>query len=154
VMRPRRRQWSSRSHRSVRVVRRRAATLLALVPVLAVTPSIALAAPTSPLSPGLPAAPVQTQTATTPPLSVPGTSSSTDNGLSGSGAIAIAVGAVVVLGGISLFIWRDARRRAPVRHRSAVATAEAGGRAGSKTRAKPRKLSPAERRRRKRGRAR
>jgi hypothetical protein len=130
------------------------AALLVLAALVATTPSFALAAPTSPLSPGLPAAPVQTQTATTPQLSIPSTSSSTDNGLSGSGAIAIALGAVVVLGGISLFIWRDARRRAPVRHRSAVATADAGGRAGSKTRAKPRKLSPAERRRRKRGRAR
>jgi hypothetical protein len=135
-------------------VSRRAVALLLLVPMVAVTPSIALAAPTSPLSPGLPAAPVQTQTAPTPALSIPSTSSSNDNGLSGSGAIAIATGGVVVLGGISLFIWRDARRRAPVRHRSAVATADAGGRAGSKTRGKPRKLSAAERRRRKRGRAR
>jgi hypothetical protein len=128
--------------------------LLVIVPIVAVSPSIAFAAATSPLSPGLPAAPAQTQTATTPSISIPSTSSSSNNGLSGSSAIAIALGAIVVLGGISLFIWRDARRRAPVRHRSAVATAEAGGRPGSKTRAKPRKLSPAERRRRKRGRAR
>jgi hypothetical protein len=67
--------------------------------------------------------------------------------------VAIAVGALVLLGGISFFIWYDARRRAPVRHRAA-ATAGEGGRPGSKTRTKPRKLSPAERRRRKRGRAR
>jgi hypothetical protein len=58
-----------------------------------------------------------------------------------------------VLTGISLFIWRDARRRAPVRHRAAEA-ADASSRAAAKQRAKPRKLSPAERRRRKRGRAR
>jgi hypothetical protein len=59
-----------------------------------------------------------------------------------------------VLTGISLFIWRDARRRAPVRHRAAGEAANAGSRAAAKQRAKPRKLSPAERRRRKRGRAR
>jgi hypothetical protein len=65
----------------------------------------------------------------------------------------IVVGAIVVLGGIALFIWRDARRRAPVR------TAEAGvggtgRRAGSKAAPKPRKLSAAERKRRKRGKSR
>jgi hypothetical protein len=59
-----------------------------------------------------------------------------------------------VLGGISFFIWRDARRRAPTRARPAGALAAEGRRQGSKQRAKPRKLSPAERRRRKRGRAR
>ncbi len=116
-------------------------------------PGTALAAtPTNPLTPGLPASPVQTQTATTPAITLGGTTAATDTGLSGTGAIAIAVGAMLVLGGISFYIWRDARRRAPVRHR--VAEAGAGGRAGSKTRAKQRKLSPAERRRRKRGRAR
>ena len=58
----------------------------------------------------------------------------------------------MLIGGISFFIWRDARRRAPVRH--AHATAGVGGRAGSKRPIKPRKLSAAERRRRKRGKAR
>jgi hypothetical protein len=76
--------------------------------------------------------------------------------LSGTGAAAIAVGAIIVLGGIALFIWHDARKRAPLRRRAATAAAGAEGRAhpGSKARPKPRKLSPAERRRRKRGRAR
>jgi hypothetical protein len=69
--------------------------------------------------------------------------------VSGTGIAAIAVGAIVILIGISFFIWRDARRRAPVKH--GVVTATAGG---SKPRPKPRKLSPQERRRRKRGRAR
>jgi hypothetical protein len=58
-----------------------------------------------------------------------------------------------VLGGISFYIWRDARRRAPARTRGVAAVGE-GRRVGSKQRAKPRKLSPAERKRRKRGRAR
>jgi hypothetical protein len=68
--------------------------------------------------------------------------------------IAIAIGAIALLAGISYFIWRDARRRAPVRHHAAHATAGAGARSGSKRPMKPRKLSPAERRRRKRGKAR
>jgi hypothetical protein len=61
------------------------------------------------------------------------------------------VGAIVVLGGIAFFIWRDARRRAPVKA-GAVGT-DGRGRTGSKPPPKPRKLSPAERKRRKRGRA-
>jgi hypothetical protein len=82
-----------------------------------------------------------------------GTTAGSSTGLSGSSAIAIAIGAVVVLSGISLFIWRDARRRAPVRRRAEAAAGGSGGRPGSKPRSKPRKLSPQERRRRKRGRA-
>jgi predicted PurR-regulated permease PerM len=98
----------------------------------------------------------QPQIATTPTQTAPAIANSTTNSagsssLSGNSAIVIAVGALVVLGLISFFIWRDARRRAPV-------TSGAGGfdvkRSGSKAPPKPRKLSPAERRRRKRGRAR
>jgi hypothetical protein len=81
------------------------------------------------------------------------TGTSSPGGLSGGGTAAIAIGALVLLGGISFFIWRDARRRAPVRAAAAGADV-AGGRQGSKPKPKPRKLSPAERRRRKRGRAR
>ncbi|MBV8429623.1 MAG: hypothetical protein JO244_00550 [Solirubrobacterales bacterium] len=107
---------------------------------------------TNPFSPGLPVAPATTPTASTPTV-VPTTTSTTGgNSLGGGGVVAIAVGALVLLGGISLFIWRDARRRAPVRH--AHGDLGIGARTGSKPRAKPRKLSPAERRRRKRGRAR
>jgi hypothetical protein len=57
---------------------------------------------------------------------------------------------VVVLGGIALFIWRDARRRAPQRGGEGYEIR----RSGSKRPPKQRKLSPAERKRRKRGRAR
>jgi hypothetical protein len=71
--------------------------------------------------------------------------------LSGDGALAIVIGAIVVLGGISFYIWRDARRRAPAR--TADALGGTGRRAGSKPPSKPRKLSAAERKRRKRGRA-
>jgi hypothetical protein len=85
---------------------------------------------------------------------VPSTSpnGSSGAGLSGTDAILIAGGVVIVLSGISFYIWRDARRRAPAR--AAAVTAGVGSRGGSKPRSKPRKLSPAERRRRKRGRAR
>jgi hypothetical protein len=73
---------------------------------------------------------------------------------SGSSAIIIAIGALVVLGGIAVYIARDARRRAPKGHRLTAPIDAEGRRAGSKPRPKPRKLSQAEKRRRKRGRAR
>jgi hypothetical protein len=128
--------------------------LLASLALAVALPSSAVAqgATTSPFSP-LPPATGPTPTTTTPTVTTATTASTTGSGLSSSDAIAIAIGALVVLGGISFFIWRDARRRAPVRRRAAVATAGEGARSGSKPRTKPRKLSPAERRRRKRGRA-
>jgi len=110
----------------------------------------------NPFSPGLPqnqgSIPAQTQTQA--PLVVPTSSSGSSSGISGASAAAIGIGALLVLGGISFFIWRDARKRAPVRHHAAHATAGAGARSGSKRPPKPRKLSRAERKRRKRGRAR
>jgi hypothetical protein len=78
--------------------------------------------------------------------------STSGGGLSGTDGVLIGIGALLVLGGISFYIWRDARKRAPVRQRAAAATA--GGSAAARQRQKGRKLSPAERRRRKRGRAR
>lgn len=128
----------------------------ALAAGLLAVPGAALAqgGASNPFAPGLPvpngAAPT---TSAPPPIVAPTTtSSSSGSGLSGSAAVVIAIGAIVLLGGISFFIWRDARRRAPVRH--AHATAGLGARSGSKRPVKPRKLSPAERRRRRRGRAR
>jgi hypothetical protein len=129
-----------------------AATALAL-PAFAF-PGLALAQGTAnPLSPGLPQPSVSLPTTTAPTVTATSTSSGSGSGFSGSSAIIIAIGAFVVLGGISLFIWRDARRRAPARHRMDTRVAE-GGRAATKRPQKPRKLSPAERKRRKRGRAR
>jgi hypothetical protein len=131
------------------------AALLALPSAAVAAGSTNPLSPNNPLSPGIPQSPASTPTTTTPPILNPTTTSSSDSGLSGSSAAAIAIGAIVILGGISMFIWRDARRRAPVRDRAAgLAAAGADGRSGSKQRAKQRKLSPAERRRRKRGRAR
>lgn len=123
--------------------------------LLLALPSAATAQAGNPLSPGLPNQGATPTTTTAPALPTTSTTSTAgDSGLSGGGVLAIAIGALVILGGISLFIWRDARRRAPVRTRPASEGAGANGRSGSKQRAKPRKLSPAERRRRKRGRAR
>jgi hypothetical protein len=108
----------------------------------------------NPLSPGLPASPAQTPTSTSPaPAVVSTTSSSSSTGIGGGTALAIVLGAVLLIGGIAFFIWRDARRRAPA-HAADGAAAAGRSKPGSKAKPKPRKLSPAERRRRKRGRAR
>ena len=95
--------------------------------------------------------PAPTTTTTTPTVTTSGTSTS-GGGFTGTDGVLIGLGALLVLGGISFFIWHDARKRAPVRHRAAAATAGASG--SARQRQKPRKLSPAERKRRKRGRAR
>jgi len=131
-----------------------------IVPALLVGAAIALPAAagaqtaSNPLSPGFPQPSVsaQTSTAATQTIQTNATAGS-GGGFSGSSAIIIAIGAIVVLGGISFFIWRDARRRAPKGHRLTAPIDAEGRRAGSKPRPKPRKLSPAEKRRRKRGRA-
>ncbi len=121
---------------------------------LALSPAVALAqGPSNPLSPGLPQAPVTTPTATAPTIIQNTTTTAGGSGLGGGAAIGIAIGAIVLLVGISYFIWRDSRRRAPIKHHAAHGDAGVGARSGSKRPPKPRKLSPAERRRRKRGRA-
>jgi hypothetical protein len=144
-----------RAGRSTRVIALLCATaLLGALPAIALgagsTSTVAPALPdsTSPFSPGVPATPVPTTT--TPVVST--SSSSSGGGLSGESALFIAIGALIVLGGIAYFIWHDARRHAPVSATDLSVTA--GGRSGSKAPPKSRKLSAAERRRRKRGRAR
>jgi hypothetical protein len=135
----------------------RAGSLLALFALLALPSAVLAQSPGNPLAPGVPVSPAPTATSTTATV-VTAVSSSTSSGtgLSGSGAIIIALGAVVVLSGISFYIWRDARRRAPIRHHGPAMTSgrEDGRELPGSKRTKPRKLSPAERRRRKRGRAR
>jgi hypothetical protein len=120
----------------------------------AVPGTAAAAPPPNPLSPGLPVPTGPAPPTTTTPAPVPSQSNPSSpggSGLSGATAVVISLGAIALIAGIAFFIWHDARRRAPVRH--AHATAESG-RSGSKRPINPRKLSPAERRRRKRGRAR
>jgi hypothetical protein len=155
---------------------RRVFVVFWVVSVLSALPSVALAATSTsttpavgapgsnplgnPITPGIPqsqATTPTTTTATTATTGNTGTSTSGGSGLSGSDALVIVGFAGVLLVGVSFFIWRDARRRAPVRARAAAAGGADGmngRRTGSKQRGKPRKLSPAERRRRKRGRAR
>ena len=129
------------------------ATTAATPAATAVTPSLG-GQSSNPLSPGFPQPSVSIPTTTTAVPTVSGTTNAgSGSGLTGNSAIIIAIGALIVLGGISFYIWRDARRRAPVRAHAAGPIDE-GRRAGSKQRPKPRKLSPAERKRRKRGRAR
>jgi len=109
---------------------------------------------TSPLSPGIPASPAPPTTSAPPTIVSPSsTTSSGSSSISSNSVLIIAVGAVVVLAGISFFIWRDARRRAPVKAGGGDLGLD-GRRAGSKAPPKSRKLSQAEKRRRKRGRAR
>ena len=115
--------------------------------------SIPLPGATNPLSPGLPVTPTAAPTQSTPTVTAPTTTTPGSSGLSGGAAIGIAIGAIVLLTGISFFIWRDARRRAPVKAH-AHGDPNVNVRSGSKRAPKPRKLSPAERRRRKRGKAR
>ena len=127
----------------------------------ATSPAATATAPVSPspsaggsLGGGLtsPGAIPTTTTAAPTVISTATASTSGASGLSGNSAIAIAIGAFVVLGGISYFIWRDARRRAPVAARAA-AERERQNVPGSRAPPKARKLSAAERKRRKRGRA-
>jgi hypothetical protein len=126
--------------------------VVALVGAMMAMPGVARAqaGPGNPFTPGLPQNTGSVATTTT---SAPGapltTTTAGSSSVSGGGIAAIAAGALVILLGISFFIWRDARRRAPVKQGMVAATA-----GGSKPRPKPRKLSPQERRRRKRGRAR
>lgn len=101
---------------------------------------------------GFPAPPVVT-TSSTPTVLNTSTGTAGSSSFSSTSALIIVIGAVLILGGISFFIWRDARRRAPVRETAGVPGGDGRSKPGSKSAPKPRKLSPAERRRRKRGRA-
>ena len=134
------------------MTRRVAALLPVALTLSALAPALALAQ-SSPLSPTLPA--ISTPATPTSTATVPVTTTSSSGGsVSGEDAIVIALGAILLLAGISFFIWRDARRRAPSRGGRAMTAADGPTVRGTKPRPKPRKPSPAERRRRKRGRAR
>ena len=131
-------------------VKVRTATTAVNVP--GTTSAVNVPGTTSPFSPGVPVTPLSTTSSTTT-AAVTSTSTTGSGGLSGTDAILIAVGALVVLIGVSFFIWRDARRHAPVKQGTDPVSLD-GGRRATKATPKPRKLSPAERKRRKRGRAR
>ena len=124
------------------------------------TPSLSPSGSTTPFSPGLPQPGASTPTSSSPARVITNgaTAGSGSSGLSGSGIALVVVGALILLVGIAFFIWYDARRRAPVKSGAHAAGGPGGDERratpGSKRPTKPRKLSPAERRRRKRGRAR
>jgi predicted PurR-regulated permease PerM len=82
------------------------------------------------------------------------TTSSGSGGLSGSGALVIGLVAFGLLAGIVFFVFRDSRRHATARTHSVGAGLPGHTPGGSKAAHKTRKLSAAERKRRKRGRAR
>jgi uncharacterized membrane protein len=131
--------------------------LAALIGAALALPAAAVAQTGSnPLAPGFPqpTVSVPTTSTTVAPTVQTTTTAGSGSGFSGNSTFIIAIAAIVVLGGISFFIWRDARRRAPTKSRAWAPGLEEGQRKGTKARAKPRKLSAAERRRRKRGRAR
>jgi hypothetical protein len=134
---------------------RRAAALVSVAVLLgALVPASALAqSPSNPLSPVLPelSTPTSTPTTTVAPVQ---TTSTTGSGLTSADAFVIAIGAGGLLIGISFFIWRDARRRAPTRGHNVTTAGTTSRAATKKPPPKSRKPSPAERRRRKRGRAR
>jgi hypothetical protein len=96
------------------------------------------------------------QTQPTPVVVPPATSTSTSSGgLSGLDAVLIAVIALLVLAGIAFYVWRDARGAvSSIGHHASDDSMFARQHAGSKKPQKSRKPKPAERKRRKRGRAR
>jgi hypothetical protein len=86
---------------------------------------------------------------------VASTSSTSSSGLSSSSAFIIGLIGVLVLGGISFYIWRLARSDAnALGHHASDDGMFVSSHAGSKPPRKSRKPSAAERKRRKRGRAR
>jgi hypothetical protein len=95
--------------------------------------------------------------ATTPAVTTatPVTTTSTSGGLSSFDGIVIIVVVALLLGGVAFWIWYDARGAvARVGHGKDDAMFGQRAHAGSKTPHKQRKLTPAERKRRKRGRSR
>jgi hypothetical protein len=111
-----------------------------------------------PLSPGLSTPGTPTPTTATQTQTQSAISTTTTSGGGGSigqtSILGIVIGAVVVIGGVCFYIFRDAGRRTAARGRRADAAALPPEKSvpGSK-RVKPRKLSAQERKRRKRGRA-
>jgi len=101
-----------------------------------------------------PPTPAPTQTQAVTPVAT--TAGSAGGSVSGTEALLVALGAIVVLGVIAYFIWSDSRHHVRLLRRAAPASGPptGGPGRGSKAPPKSRKLTPAERRRRKRGRAR
>jgi hypothetical protein len=99
------------------------------------------------------AAAQQAATPAAPPVA--SSTTTTSNGLSSFDGLLIAIIAVLVLGGIAFYVWYDSRGAAAmIGHHASDDSMFARQHAGSKAQRKPRKHKVAERKRRKRGRAR
>ena len=143
------------------LIRRSALAVILGVCLALLLPAVALAAGSSSSAAqgafgvGLPQSSAPTPTQTQPVAPVVTTSSSAGGSINSTDALLVALGAIVVLGAIAYFIWSDSRHHVRALHRAAAANGTTGGPGrGSKAAPKSRKLKPAERRRRKRGRAR
>ncbi|MEA2196868.1 MAG: hypothetical protein QOJ25_919, partial [Solirubrobacteraceae bacterium] len=125
--------------------------LAALVPIAVlawvIAPAAAVAALTTPnpLNPTLPPISAPTPTVSTPSIVPTNTTASPGGGFSSTDAIAVAAGAAALLIGISFFIWRDARKRAPRRGRPAAVAPRAAGRPHAQPQPQTRKPRPAAR---------
>jgi hypothetical protein len=111
-----------------------------------------------PLSPGLstPGTPTPTTATQTQPSTVAQTTTTSASGggsFNQTAVLGIVIGAVVVIGGVCWYIFRDAGRRTRRHGRAADAPRSTQPSVPGSKRVKPRKLSPQERKRRKRGRA-
>jgi hypothetical protein len=108
-----------------------------------------------PLSPGVTAPATPTPTTATQTATSPTTTTAAGGGgsIGKSSIYGIVIGSVIVIGGVCFYIFRDAARRAPSRGRRAATEPTQERKVPGSQREKPRKLSPQERRRRKRGRA-
>src|SRR6266508_3447852 len=105
-------------------VRRAAMSLAASLTMAAALPAVAVAQQGNPFGP-LPqnSATVPGTTSTSAPPVLQTTTAAGSSSVNGAGIAAIAVGAIIILVGISFYIWRDARKRAPVKEGAMVTTA-------------------------------
>lgn len=102
-----------------------------------------------------PVAPTSTQPQQIPAAPVATSASNAGGSINGTDALILAFGAAIVLLIVAYFILRDSRHHARrLRHASAAGGDSGGAHRGSKAPHRSRKLSAAERKRRKRGRAR
>jgi hypothetical protein len=104
-------------------------------------------------TPGTPTPTTATQTQTQSALPTTTTAAGGGGSISSASVLGIVIGAIVVIGGVCLYIFRDAARRTVKHGRAADAPRSTQPSVPGSKRVKPRKLSAQERKRRKRGRA-
>ena len=126
-------------------------TVSSTLPSTTTTP-LSLPGGSNPLAPGVPDTANQTPTTTI----VTTTTTTGGGGLGKAGTVVLIVFGGLILLGIPVYIWIDARRKAARIHHGLGPSSSGTGptRKGSQAPPKSRKLSAAERKRRKRGKAR